>query len=77
MNRPLPFFNGFRKRLLLALKTEMDCDQSAMGLPPAACAVSLIAKSFYNMGVLEENLRCFCYPFGMSGMFVCKTGIFI
>jgi hypothetical protein len=37
--------------------TEMDCDQTVMGLPPVTSAVFRKAKSFsQNVGVLEEYL---------------------
>jgi hypothetical protein len=43
---PLPFFHGCRKRQLneKALTPEMDCNLTAMGLPPVTSAVVLIAK---------------------------------
>jgi hypothetical protein len=43
---PLSFFHGCRKRRLKdeALTHEVDCDQTAMGLPPVTSAVLLIAK---------------------------------
>jgi hypothetical protein len=34
---------------LTALTSEMDCDQTAMNLPPVTSAVCLIAKSFWNI----------------------------
>jgi hypothetical protein len=44
----LPFYHGCRKRRLIwALTSEMDCDQTAMGLLPETSAVFLIAKSFW------------------------------
>jgi hypothetical protein len=44
----LTFFQEYPKRRhrLSALAPEMDCDQTAMGLPPVTSAVFLIAKSF-------------------------------
>jgi hypothetical protein len=32
---------------LIALTPEIDCDQTAMGLPPATSAVFLIANQFW------------------------------
>jgi hypothetical protein len=53
---PLPVFNGCRKRLLTALTYEttgltaltyeIDCGQTAMGLPHVTYAVFIIVKSF-------------------------------
>jgi hypothetical protein len=45
---------------LIALTPEMDCNLTAIGLPPVTSAVFLIAKSF---GKIWTSLGCFCYPF--------------
>jgi hypothetical protein len=47
----------------MALAPEMDCNKTAMGLPPVTSAVFLIASWFWkNVGVSEEYLRYLCYP---------------
>jgi hypothetical protein len=46
----------------LIITPKMDCDQTAMGLPPVTSAVFLIAKSFWYEGV-SEYLIWFSYPF--------------
>jgi hypothetical protein len=39
----LPFFHGCHKgEELIALKLEIDCDQTAMGLPPVTSAVFIL-----------------------------------
>jgi hypothetical protein len=45
----LSFFRGCRKRRIkeIASAPEIDCNHTAMGLPPATSAVFLIAKSFW------------------------------
>jgi hypothetical protein len=49
---------------LIALTPEIDCDQTAIGLPPVTSAVFLIAQVlWYNVGVSEEYLKYLCYPF--------------
>jgi hypothetical protein len=40
---PLSLFRGCRKRVI-AFTPQIDCDQTAMGLPPITSAVLLIAK---------------------------------
>jgi hypothetical protein len=50
---------------LIALTPEIDCNKTAMGLPPVTSAVFLIAnKLWQNVGVSEEYLRYLCYPSG-------------
>jgi hypothetical protein len=45
------------------LTPEIDCDQTATGLPPDISAF-ILAKSFwYNVGVPEEYRRYLYYPF--------------
>jgi hypothetical protein len=41
---PLTFIHGCRKKRLIALISEIDCDRTAMGLPPVMSAVFRIAK---------------------------------
>jgi hypothetical protein len=44
---PLSFFHGCRNKatkVLIAFTPEIDCDQTAMDLPPVTSAVLLIAK---------------------------------
>jgi hypothetical protein len=64
---PLPFFHRCRK-ILTELTPEIDCDQTAMDLPPTTSAVFLIAKYYFlfvvaksfwlNVGVSKKYLRC-------------------
>jgi hypothetical protein len=39
----LPWMSKKANKGLTALTSEMDCDRTAMGLPPVRCAVFLIA----------------------------------
>jgi hypothetical protein len=46
---------------LTALPSEMDCNHTAIDLPPVSSAVFLIAKAFWgNVGISEEYLSCVC-----------------
>jgi hypothetical protein len=41
---PLPFFHGCHTKGLIAITPEIDCNKTAMGLPPVTSAVFLIAN---------------------------------
>jgi hypothetical protein len=47
---PLSFYHGCRKRVT-TLTTEMDCDQTAMGLLLVTSTVFFIVKSFWYNGL--------------------------
>jgi hypothetical protein len=50
---------------LIALTPEIDCNKTAMALPPVTSVVFLIANKFWlNVGVSEEYLKYLSYPFG-------------
>jgi hypothetical protein len=56
------------------LTPEIDCDQTAMDLPPSLLAVFVVVKSFWlNVGVSEEYLRGFCHLFGNKASAHCHT----
>jgi hypothetical protein len=69
----LPRMSWKATKQLKALPPEMDCDQKMMGSPTVTSTVFLIAASFWwNMDVLKEHLRCFCYPFTYKAWVVCS-----
>jgi hypothetical protein len=43
---PLRFFNGYRKAMkkLKVLLAEIECEQTAMGLPPVVCCCHSFGK---------------------------------
>jgi hypothetical protein len=74
-NRNSPFLTWISQKStkgLTALTSVMDCDRTAMGLPPATSAVFLIAKLFWlNMGVSEVYCKSLCQPFRGKAWVVC------
>jgi hypothetical protein len=63
-NSSFPFTKG-----LTALTTEIDCDETALGLPHYMSAVFLIAKSLVKYGFLggiSEMCRCAYYLSGLQ-----------
>jgi hypothetical protein len=56
---------------LIALTPEIDCDQTAMGLPPTASAVSKL--SLVKRGRLGRISEIALYPFGDKAWYVCIT----
>jgi hypothetical protein len=54
----LPWMSQKATKGLTGSPPEIDCNQTAMGLPPVTSAVFLIAKLFwYSLVVSEEHLR--------------------
>jgi hypothetical protein len=64
---------------LIALTPEVDCDQTAMGLPPVTSAVCLIAKSFLvkrgRLGGLSEIPLLPLRGSSVSGMYVMSKSV--
>jgi hypothetical protein len=59
---PLSFFRGCRKGLI-ALIPEIDCDPTAMGLPPVTSALSNFGKTWVSQrNILEASVT----PSGMK-----------
>jgi hypothetical protein len=48
-----------------SITPEIDCNKTAMGLPPVTSTVFFIGNKFWwDLGVSQEYLRSLCYRFG-------------